>query len=398
MSIILLFSLLSYTFQSNCLNEIIVDNNVKKTQDIEINKNPIHACNIKVLLNEKPTNHLTISSKHDLITNSTKNSKIQRKISNTLTANLDNNFIYINGKKYTGNTLQIKPADGYLSYENREYHGSFVILKDKNSLLLINVLSLEDYVSVVLRTESWPGWPLEANKILAISIRTYAIDKILEARQKKLPYHIKTTTEHQTYKGILNNKYTATLLKAVKDTCGLIITYNNKPILAMHDSCCAGIIPANVHHIDFKKAPYLARKEVCHHCKISKFYTWETTITNIDLKNLLMQEIPNLKSINNITIIQTDPEGIPQKIIIDDNKSKHILDGKKFYILNKKIRSYYYKIKKSAHNFIISGRGVGHHIGLCQWGARNLVDQGWDCKSIIKFYYPGTSLMKLKTK
>ncbi|MDR3647382.1 MAG: SpoIID/LytB domain-containing protein [Candidatus Babeliales bacterium] len=384
MNIILLFSLVFYSFCTY------------SSESVE----PIRALTIKVLLNDKSPSNTSISiiGKKDLITHLPKNENSQKKIGTTLTVNLDNDKLYINGKKFAGNALQVKPTEGYLSFENREYHGSFIILKEKNALLLINVLNLEEYVSVVLRTESWPGWPLEANKVLAICIRTYAVDKILEAKQKKLSYHIKTTTEHQTYKGVLNNKHTDTLLLAVKETAGLIITYNNKPILAMHDSCCAGIIPASVEHIDFKKAPYLARKEICNHCKISKFYTWQVTMPKDDLIQLLQQNIPKLKNISSIVVTKTDKAGIPQKIEIYDKKEKYVIDGKAFYFLNKRIRSYYYEIKKNANNIVLSGRGVGHHLGLCQWGARQMVDLGWDCKSIIQFYYPGTSFMKLKAK
>lgn len=357
---------------------------------------------IKVLLNDQSLDktHLTITSNDNLKICNVTNEKNNKTIGNKLDISLDNDLIYLNGKKFAGKSLLIKSNQDHLNFENRNYHGSFIVLKDKAALLLINLLDLEDYVSVVLRTESWPGWPVEANKVLAICIRTYAVNKILESKKnkKKLPYQIKTTTEHQTYKGILQNKYTQTLLDAVKETSGLIITYNNKPIDAMHDSCCAGIIPANVKHIDFVKAPYLARKKVCNYCNISKFYRWDTIVKKDDLKTLLMQEIPNLKTITSISIIEKDTAGIPIKLEIHDNKIKYYLCGKKFYFLNKKIRSYYYTIKKNLNDFVISGRGVGHHLGLCQWGARQLTSQGWDCKSILNFYYPGTSLMKLKSK
>ncbi len=44
------------------------------------------------------------------------------------------------------------------------------------------------------------------------------------------------------------------------------------------------------------------------------------------------------------------------------------------------------------------GTGYGHHMGLCQWGARELVNQGWNYKKILHFYYPGTTFMKLCKK
>ena len=47
---------------------------------------------------------------------------------------------------------------------------------------------------------------------------------------------------------------------------------------------------------------------------------------------------------------------------------------------------------------MFKGTGYGHHIGLCQWGARELVSQGWDYKKILHFYYPDTTFMKLCKK
>ena len=43
----------------------------------------------------------------------------------------------------------------------------------------------------------------------------------------------------------------------------------------------------------------------------------------------------------------------------------------------------------------IEGKGHGHHMGLCQWGAREMVRLGWEYEDILEFYYPDTQLMKL---
>ena len=42
--------------------------------------------------------------------------------------------------------------------------------------------------------------------------------------------------------------------------------------------------------------------------------------------------------------------------------------------------------------FLFRGKGWGHGVGLSQWGAKALADQGWDFKKILSFYYPGTKL------
>src|SRR5208282_6260488 len=38
----------------------------------------------------------------------------------------------------------------------------------------------------------------------------------------------------------------------------------------------------------------------------------------------------------------------------------------------------------------IEGAGSGHGVGLCQWGARVLAQQGRSPSEIVSFYFPGT--------
>ena len=49
---------------------------------------------------------------------------------------------------------------------------TFFRIIDNNNLLLINIVELENYIFSVLKTESWPGWPLEVNKAFAIASRS----------------------------------------------------------------------------------------------------------------------------------------------------------------------------------------------------------------------------------
>ena len=38
-----------------------------------------------------------------------------------------------------------------------------------------------------------------------------------------------------------------------------------------------------------------------------------------------------------------------------------------------------------------SGRGYGHGVGMCQWGAKGMAEQGYTARQILEFYYPGTT-------
>ena len=45
--------------------------------------------------------------------------------------------------------------------------------------------------------------------------------------------------------------------------------------------------------------------------------------------------------------------------------------------------------------FVFQGKGWGHGVGMCQWGAKAMAENGWSAEKIVKYYYPGTQLQKL---
>ena len=45
--------------------------------------------------------------------------------------------------------------------------------------------------------------------------------------------------------------------------------------------------------------------------------------------------------------------------------------------------------------FHFRGKGWGHGVGMSQWGAKTLAEQGWDYRKILQFYYQGISLGRM---
>lgn len=315
-----------------------------------------------------------------------------KKINKPLKITIDKGNIFINQTKFNKNVALITPAKGYLLVNGSPYQGSIYIVRISTGCLLINKLDIEDYTCSVLHTESWPGWSLEVNKALAIACRTYAATKVLETGKKKKPFHIRNTNKHQTYQGANNNK---TLKQAVDETSGIIIGYNNKPILAMFDSCCGGIIPGQIKGYNFTKAPYLERNYACKFCKDFKIFSWKAEFTHKQLERIIKQHLPKLNKLKGISV-EYDNAGTVKKTIVKDKLSEHVLEGKFLYSVLKEIVSFSYSIENLNNKIFFKGKGYGHHIGLCQWGAKKMVDLGWDYKQILKFYYPKTTFLKLQ--
>lgn len=59
------------------------------------------------------------------------------------------------------------------------------------------------------------------------------------------------------------------------------------------------------------------------------------------------------------------------------------------------IKSNDFTIEGSSQGIEFRGRGLGHGVGLCQWGAREQARRGRSAREILRFYYPGARLLQL---
>lgn len=387
---------------------VVASNNLiesKPDKTIPVKKN---STLIRVLLKEKNITDKfkwVISSESGFIVSDVKSNNSGNKVNYVFKDKIleifyKDKFFSLNGRKLYLNQIMIIPKVNHISFENNHYHGSFMITAKNNKLYLVNFVDLEDYVLSVLPSESWPGWPKEVNKAFCICFRSYALSKILAQRKQnskrkvKSLFDVKNTNIHQTYRGFkVNNSFK----EAVEETRGIILSYNKQPVEAMFDSCCGGVIPSKIRNINFTSHPYLERSYPCTYCKNCSLYSWQKEYSVKELESILNAGYKHLK-IRNVHISDSDPAGKVHEVKFKGLSSWVKVPGKKIYSLLKDIKSFCYKVEKRAEKVIFKGRGYGHHLGLCQWGAYSMIKSGWNYKDTLKFFYPRTVLMKLQTK
>lgn len=319
--------------------------------------------------------------------------KVSQYNKNKLLVQMQNGNLYINKKYYLGNSLYIQSRGEFIIWQGKPYRGSFYVTKQNDKILLCNYIELEDYICAVIRSESWPGWPVEVNKAFAIASRSYVIAMIMRSRKKNLSYDIKDTNEHQRYNlyGIHNSKI---VTQAVKETQGVFLAHNNQPILAMFDSCCGGIVPSHIADFDFDLAPYLSRDYACTHCRRCSIYSWQVEYDRDIFEQLMLKEAHILSQLCDINVMH-DKAGLVQEAQLKGLNRVATVSGKKLYSLLKEVKSFCFSVSKEKEKIIVKGRGFGHHLGMCQWGAREMVRDGWNYKQILEFYYPNTVFMRL---
>jgi len=147
------------------------------------------------------------------------------------------------------------PPTARLQLDDRTYRGYIEVFGNaRNTFTIVNELPLEDYLLGVVPNELSPSTfgQLEALKAQAVAARTYAIKNMGQSRQEG--YDICNTDACQVYMGAGTEDTLAT--QAVRETRGMIATYNGQPINALYSSTCGGRTEA-AENIFQEKLPYL---------------------------------------------------------------------------------------------------------------------------------------------
>lgn len=106
-----------------------------------------------------------------------------------------------------------------------------------NTLNVVNVVEVEDYVPGVVANESIASFQYEALKAQAVAARGYAIANIGRFRAD-FPYDIVDSTTSQVYRGVISEHPRAVV--ASNETIGLVGSYNGRIIEALYSSSMGG--------------------------------------------------------------------------------------------------------------------------------------------------------------
>ena len=120
---------------------------------------------------------------------------------------------------------------------NPSYQGTIEIARDENGLLIVNELSVEQYLYAVVPSEMPTSYGEEALKVQAVCARSYAYKQLLANSLRKYGAHVDDSASYQVYNNVPSNK---AAIKAVDATCGETIEYDGEIITAYYFSTSCG--------------------------------------------------------------------------------------------------------------------------------------------------------------
>lgn len=143
-------------------------------------------------------------------------------------------------------------GQGFVSAKRKWYRGQLYVYNSDAGAIVINNLTLEEYLLGVVPCEMPRTWNFEAHKAQAIAARSYAVANL--GKRKKYGYDLKDTPEDQAYGGASSES--ARTNKAVIDTNGQVLVQGRKVIKAFY-CASAGGYTVNSGDVWMRDLPYL---------------------------------------------------------------------------------------------------------------------------------------------
>lgn len=274
---------------------------------------------------------------------------------------------------------------GPLAFLGRWYRGAIRVHIEEDTLNLVNLLPLEQYLVGVIDAEMGESWPLEALKAQSVAARSYAMFRL---SQPKNPwYDIESTVQDQVYHGVRLSSIPAKSQKAVAATQGQVLTESGKVCRALFHARCGGQTETAQSVWNRGSGATGDESVLCPGCQKRRFdWRVQIPVTQI-LRRLKFPDEDHDLTIRNV---KRASSGRVVDFIVESSQNSRKVTSDEFRSLigYEKLKSSFFSWRFDNHTMQIDGRGAGHGVGLCQWGARYLANLGKDYLAILRHYYP----------
>ncbi len=278
----------------------------------------------------------------------------------------------------------------------KNYRGSILLQKYKESLLVINIIDIEKYLASILPQVIDLEDPEQYISAMAIVLRT----EIMVAKYKNFyeRFDLEDIQDNYFYKGIAEENNSVKSIVAKTERC--VLTCNDQLFQPFYHPCCGGATASAADVFGYPQILSLIGRP-CPICQQSKESIWDKSFKITDLQYLFVE----MNYASNQDVVN-------QKlgmIVKSRNQYGRVLDmniicGKKILFIKalqlsqyknwQIFKSTYFNIKIRNNEIYVIGKGMGHGVGLCQYAARHLAEKH-TAREILKLYYIGSQIQRL---
>jgi stage II sporulation protein D len=268
-------------------------------------------------------------------------------------------------------------------------------------------VGLEEYVEAAILSEFAPpsGDPAEVERMLevqAVIARTYAIAH--QSRHEREGFDLCSTTHCQLYQPsrLKTSSWAPQANEAVKRTAGMVLWFDTTPARALFHADCGGHISAATDVWAGTPRPYL-KSSRDDGVAASAHTAWRYEVDRGALVAALNSDVRTRvgKDLRDIEVTQRDDAGRAAVVRLRGTREAIVRGEELRTVLSaafgpKSVRSTRFEVARQGSQYVFSGRGYGHGVGLCQAGAYARLRAGATPEQVLARYYAGVRLVVMR--
>jgi len=260
-------------------------------------------------------------------------------------------------------------------------------------------MNMADYLFGVVAAEMPASFPEEALKAQAIAARTFALHRMRSSADGASLSDDPDTcsayiSEQQARAGWGDNAdaYVEKIKKAVAETDGMVILYQSEPILAVFHSTSSGMTERAA-DVWGGSVPYLQSVDSPHE-DVSPRYYGKVDVSPEEFKKAFLTGYSEADLSGDPSqwfggSVLSEAGGVKQITVGGVSVSGGVI--RSMCALN----SNHFTVSYENGMLVFRTVGFGHGVGMSQYGARGLANEGKTCEEILKWYYTGVSIQKI---
>ena len=338
---------------------------------------------------------------------------------------------------------------------NPSYRGNIEIARYDGKLVIINELSIDEYLYSVVPSEMPSSYGVEALKVQAVCARSYAICHMNGNKLSKYGAQVDDSINFQVYNNTPENEIS---IKAVDETKGEVLKHNGSVINAYFFATSCGyttdstvwggnnlpyikgkLLNKNVDEFDIKNDDVFTnfiKSEPDTYDKGVGWYRWNFSVNNNDITNIINNNISDISEkfpkyvqvfkndgsfvegkvndvgkVMDVSILSRGNGGVVEEIkIVGEKQTVKILKQSAIrnlfdiqgITINKadgstvnnftSLPSAYFAIEKNSNGYSIFGGGYGHGVGMSQTAVKKMIENGMNYREILEFFYNDISV------
>lgn len=293
------------------------------------------------------------------------------------------------------------PSDKLKTDENGVPTFSVYVVEDEK----VENVDVESYVEGVLAGEMKNDWPLEALKAQAILARTFVLKFVDEKESRYEGADISTDIEEaQAYNaGAVNDR----IKQAVSETKGLVLSAGGELPYAWFHAHSGGVTERAKAGLgwDREEPPYtevtrsnepesVADGKDAQELKDAQ--AWEASFSADEFAAACQKQgvSPKIGSGTKLAIDERGESGRAVTIGVDGQPVR--ATDLRIALGSTKMRSTLLtSLKVENGKVLMAGKGYGHGVGMSQWGAYGMAEEGKTAEEIVKHYFQGVEVVKI---